>query len=91
MVCTNGGAAGAPIHHLTITGNRAVGETLSTYMWEPRNHDIVFSNNTSNLAAAGPVVVIQHADNVTVTNNTQPLRSGSFTNFQDSTSVTYTP
>ena len=52
---------------------------------------VVFSNNTSNLAAAGPVVVIQHADNVTVTNNTQPLRSGSFTNFQDSTSVTYTP
>jgi hypothetical protein len=90
MVCTNGGAAGASIHHITITGNRARGETLSTYMWEHRNHDIVFSGNTSNVAARGPVVVIQNADRVRVANNTQPMLSGSFANFQGSTAVTYT-
>jgi len=89
LVCTNGGAAGAPIHHITITRNRVTGGTLSTYMWEPRNRDIVFTDNVSTVAADGPVVVIQHADRVTVTGNTQPMRSGRFGHFAGSTQVVY--
>jgi hypothetical protein len=91
LVCTNGGARGAAINHVTITRNRVTGGTLSTFMWEPRNADIVFTDNVSTVAADGPVVVIQHADRVTVTGNTQPMRSGRFADFTDSTSVNYVP
>ena len=89
LVCTNGGADGAPIHHVTITRNRVTGGTLSTFMWEPRNKDIVFTDNVSTVRAAGPVVVIRNADRVRVTGNVQPMRSGKFADFAGSTSVTY--
>jgi hypothetical protein len=89
LVCTNGGARGAAIHHVTITRNRVTGGTLSTFMWEPRNADIVFTDNVSTVAAAGPVVVIRHADRVKVTGNIQPMRSGRFADFSGSTQVTY--
>jgi hypothetical protein len=89
MVCTNGGAAGAAIDHITITGNRVTGGTLGTFMWEPRNKDIVFTDNVSTVRASGPVVVIRYADRVTVTGNIQPMRSGRFAEFGGSTQVTY--
>jgi hypothetical protein len=91
MVCTNGGAAGAAIDHITITRNRVTERTIATFMWEPRNTDIVFTDNVSTVPADGPVVVIRHADRVTVTGNTQPMRSGNFADFTDSTAVTYSP
>jgi hypothetical protein len=91
MVCTNGGADGAPIHHITITRNRVTGGTMRTFMWEPRNTDIVFTDNVSTVAADGPVVVIRNADRVTVSGNVQPMRSGRFADFAGSTAVTYVP
>jgi hypothetical protein len=91
MVCTNGGADGAPIHHITITRNRVTGGTMRTFMWEPRNTDIVFTDNVSTVPADGPVVVIRNADRVTVTGNVQPMRSGKFADFSGSTAVTYVP
>jgi hypothetical protein len=61
---------------------------LSTWIGKPaRQTSVVFTNNTTTKAGAGPVLIFEHVDGLTVTGNTQPLTSGSLTYVYDSTNV----
>jgi hypothetical protein len=92
LVDTNGGAAGAAIHDLTISGNTVTGGTLNARIQYSRTSNIVFTNNTSNVAGQGPVVAaFDNSDGVTVSGNVQPLQSGVFAWFRNDTGVSYQP
>ena len=93
------GAAGSTTHDVTVTGNTVIGNPhagydgralgLNTTVQLARRANIVFTNNTSTTAAAGPVLAFSYVDGVTVTGNTQPLSRGSLAQFIDCTGVDY--
>ena len=93
------GAAGSTVHDVTVSGNTVSGNPhegydgsprgLNTYVTTARQQNIAFTNNTSTMAAAGPVLYFANVDGVTVTGNTQPLLSGSQVKFSNCTSVVY--
>jgi hypothetical protein len=85
-----GGTTGTNVHDITITGNTVTGGTLRTDISVARRKNIVFTNNTSSVAASGPVLTFAHVDGLVVTGNVQPLKSGSSASFSDCTGVTYT-
>ncbi|MGO9179914.1 MAG: hypothetical protein ACLQHS_11750 [Candidatus Limnocylindrales bacterium] len=72
---------------MTISGNTITGDLLDTYVNVARRQDIVFTNTTSTVAVAGPVLNFANIDGLTVTGNVQPLRSGSLSSITDSTGV----
>lgn len=91
FVAINGTVQGADIHDLTVTGNRVTGSAMGMRIGVPGVKNVVFSGNISLVKAVGPVVRLDQVTNVTVTNNDQPMASGSFAKFTNCTNVTYTP
>ena len=101
VACANNNAgAGAVIQGITITGNSVSQGAptsantpnaggLSTWIGKSRTSNVTFTNNTTTKAGNGPVLIFQYVDGLTVTGNTQPLRSGPLASITDSTSVTY--
>ena len=83
------GADGSVVDGVTVSGNRVTGSSLATDVTLARRQDIVFTNNTSTVAADGPVLKFAHVDGLTVSGNSQPLRSGSLAAIVDSTNVSY--
>jgi hypothetical protein len=83
------GAAGSVVDGVTVSGNRVTGSSLATDVTLARRQDIVFTNNTSTVAADGPVLKFAHVDGLTVSGNSQPLHSGSLAAIVDSTNVSY--
>jgi len=83
------GAAGSVVSGVTVSGNTVTGGSLLTIIGLARRANIVFTNNTSTVPAAGPVLRFTHIDGLTVTGNVQPLTSGVLASITDSTGVTY--
>jgi hypothetical protein len=84
--------ANGTVRNIRVEGNRVTGGTLRSYAGINRSSDVVFRNNTSTVTAQNdPVVDFRYVDGLTVTGNTQPLRSGNFAAIRDSTNVTYNP
>jgi len=83
------GAAGSAVGDVTVSGNTATGTPLDTIVDVARRRNIVFTNNTSAVAVAGPVLYLAHIDGLTVTGNVQPLTSGVLASITDCTGVTY--
>ena len=93
------GAAGSTVHDVTVTGNTVTGTPhagyddtargLNAIVKTARQANITFTNNTSTIAAAGPVLYFANVDGVTVTGNTEPLSSGSLAGFANCTGVAY--
>jgi hypothetical protein len=82
------GAAGSVVEGVTVSGNVVTGSSLRTDVTVARRRDIVFTNNTSNVAVAGPVLTFDQVDGLTVTGNVQPLTTGVLASITDSTGVT---
>jgi len=99
VACANNDyGPGAVVRGITITGNHVSGGApssantpnaggLATWFGKRRTADITFTNNTTTKAGAGPVLIFEHVDGLTVTGNTQPLTSGSLVSIRDSTDV----
>ena len=99
VACANNNVGiGAVIRGITITGNSvsagAPNSTntnnaggLATWIGKNRTSDITFSNNTTSKAGAGPVLIFEHVDGLTVSGNSQPLTSGVVTRIRDSTGI----
>ena len=99
VACANDNSGpGAVIRGLTITGNHVSQGApnsantpnaggLKTWIGKTRTSNVTFANNTTTKAGAGPVLVFEHVDGLTVTGNAQPLTSGSLTYVSDSTNV----
>ncbi len=85
------GAAGSVVSGVTVSGNTVTGRSLLTAFPIARRQNVVFTNNRSSVAAAGPVLRFAHVDGLTISGNVQPLSSGSLASISDSTGVTYTP
>jgi hypothetical protein len=85
------GAVGSVVDGVTISGNTVTGDSLLTAIRLSRRQNITFTNNTSKVAAYGPVLMFAHIDGLTVTGNVQPLTSGSLASITDCTGVTYVP
>jgi Right handed beta helix region len=83
------GAVGSIVRNVVVSGNTISGSPLDTYVTIARRTNIVFTNNTSSVAAAGPVLIFAHVDGLTVTGNVQPLKTGSLASITDSTNVVY--
>jgi hypothetical protein len=83
------GVDGSVVSNVTVSGNTITGSPLTTYVTIDRRQNIVFTNNVSSVAAAGPVLDFAHIDGLTVTGNVQPLKSGVLARILDSTGVTY--
>lgn len=84
------GASGSVIDGVTVSRNTVTGKSmLVNVTLTTRRKNIVVTDNTSRVAAAGPVLRFAHVDGLTVTGNVQPLSSGSLASIVDSTRVTY--
>jgi hypothetical protein len=83
------GVEGSVVSGVTVHGNTITGSPLTSYVNIARRTNIVFTDNTSLVAAPGPVLTFAHVDGLTLTGNVQPLRSGAFASITDSTAVTY--
>jgi hypothetical protein len=92
------GLPGTVVDGITISGNAVAGNPhgylggsygLNTRIDSPRRSNIVFTDNTSTVPAAGPVLRFAHVDGLTIAGNTQPLTSGVLASITDSTGVTY--
>ena len=83
------GAVGSVVNGVTVSGNTVTGKSLNTIIDLARRQNIVFTNNSSLVAAGGPVLHFAHIDGLTVTANVQPLSSGVLASITDSTNVTY--
>jgi hypothetical protein len=80
----------SPVSDITVDDNDVAGNPAGRYDGSPRalhaniDHSqlsgIVFTNNRTALAAAGPVLVCGSGYHATQSGNVQPLTSGSFTN-----------
>jgi len=97
--CANNNVGiGAVVQNLTITGNvvsqgpssggaSANAGGLSTWIGKSRTSGVTFTKNKTTNAGAGPVLIFEHVDGLTVAGNTQPVTSGSPTYISDSTAV----
>jgi hypothetical protein len=83
------GAVGSVVNGITASGNTVTGKSMLTVINLARRQSVVFTNNRSTVAAAGPVLRFAHIDGLTVTGNSQPLSSGSLASISDCTGVTY--
>jgi hypothetical protein len=82
------GAAGSAVEGVTVSGNIVTEGTLRADVTVARRRDVVFTNNTSNVAIAGPVLTMAHVDGLTLTGNVQPLTTGVLASITDCTGVT---
>jgi hypothetical protein len=99
FLLASNGAAGTAAHDVTVTGNTVTGNPrsgydgsprgLNTYVTTARQRNIKVTDNTSTLAARGPVLYFAGVDGVTVTGNRQPLVSGSQALFSNCTGVVH--
>lgn len=99
VACANDNyGPGAVVRNITITGNHVSQGApssantpnaggLATWFGKTRTANIVFTNNTTTKAGAGPVLRFEHVDGLTVSGNTQPLTSGTLLSISDSTNV----
>lgn len=86
------GNPGTDVQSLTVSGNTVTGKSLGTIIdLEDRRSNVVFTNNKSLVATAGPVLRLAYIDGLTVTGNVQPLTSGTLAQISDSTGVVYEP
>ena len=88
----DGGFTGSTINNITVSGNTVTGKSLRTVFnngGTTRNSGVVFTNNSSTVAASGPVLIFAYIDGLTVTGNQQPLTSGSLASITNSTGVIY--
>lgn len=88
----DGSHTGAAIHDVTVSANVVAGGSLLAIVnngGTTRNQNIVFTNNSSNMTAGGPVLNFAHVDGLTVTGNVQPLSSGALLSITDSTNVVH--
>ena len=97
-VSVDGGARGADIRRVTVSGNTTTGTALDLHIDNKGGtngtvgalmHDIAVTNNRSAVAASGPRLYFAHIDGLTVTGNVQPLSSGTLASITASTAVTY--
>ena len=89
----------SPLDRLVVTGNVVSGVASSGFDGSPRAlhakfvspaTNVVFKNNTTNRAVAGPgVLFFKYIDGVTVTGNEQPLLSSTLAAFVNCTGVVY--
>ena len=99
FLLASNGAAGTAAHDVTVTGNTVTGNPrsgydgsprgLNTYVTTPRQRNIRVTDNTTTMAARGPVLYFAGVDGVTVTGNRQPLVSGSQALFSNCTGVVH--
>jgi hypothetical protein len=82
------GAAGSAVEGVTVSGNIVTESTLRADVTVARRQDVVFTNNTSTVAVAGPVLTMAHVDGLTLTGNVQPLTTGVLASITDCTGVT---
>jgi len=82
------GAVGSSVSDVLVSGNTVTGASLDSYVNATRRQTIIFTNNTSAVPAAGPVLEFAHVDGLTVTGNVQPLTSGVLASITDCTGVT---
>ena len=86
------------VRNITVTGNTVVGGTAGYHsialglnsksvIPSPRVQNIVFRDNSTTHAVAGPAFVWQHVDGIDYRGNTQPLSSGSLASVTDCTGV----
>jgi hypothetical protein len=80
---------GAPINSPNNTS--AKGGLASYVERGNRLSNIVFSGNTTTKSGVGAVLYFRRVDGLTVTNNVQPVTSGSLASIYESTAVTYQP
>jgi hypothetical protein len=86
------GARGSVVRGITISGNTVIKDSLLTAIeLSSRRKNIRIRNNTSRVAAHGPVLRLAHIDGLTIRGNSQPLRSGRLARIQNSTDVIYRP
>lgn len=83
------GASGSTVDGVTVSGNSVTGGTLLTVVDLPRRTNIVFTNNSSTVAAPGPVLRFANIDGLTIAGNSQPLISGELAVITNCTGVTY--
>ena len=84
------GAVGSHINAVTVSRNTVTGKSLAVHVYlATRRTNIVVTDNTSRVTAAGPVMRFAHVDGLTVTGNVQPLSSGVLASITDCTGVTY--
>jgi hypothetical protein len=81
------GEPGSEVRDVTISGNVVARSSLLTIIITRRRENIVIAANTSLVAAEGPVFRIAHVDGLTISDNVQPLRSGSLLSIRDSSGV----
>jgi hypothetical protein len=81
------GAPGSEVRGVTVSDNVVARSSLLTIIITRRREDIVVTGNTSLVAAEGPIFRFAHVDGLTVTDNVQPLTSGSLFQIRDSTGV----
>jgi hypothetical protein len=99
FLLASNGAAGATVNNISVTGNTVTGNPhqgydgsprgLNTYVTTARQGSFTVSNNTTTMAATGPVIYFANVDGVTVQGNTQPLTRGSVAGFTNCTGVVY--
>jgi hypothetical protein len=82
------GAPDSTVEDVTVDGNVVTRGSLRSDVTVGRRRDIVFTNNVSSVAVAGPVLSMAHVDGLTVTGNVQPLTTGELARITDSTAVT---
>jgi hypothetical protein len=100
VACANNDyGPGAVVGGITITGNtvkQGAPNSATTpnagglFSWfgKTRTANVVFADNVTSWAGAGPVLRFEHVDGLTVTGNSQPVTSGPVVSVSDSTSVT---
>jgi hypothetical protein len=81
------GAPGSAVEGVTVSANVVTGGSLGADVTVSRRRDIVFTNNTSKVAVAGPVLTFAHVDGLILTGNVQPLTTGVLASVLDCTRV----
>ena len=66
---------GSAVSDVTVSGKTITGDPLDTDVAATRRRNLVFTNNTSAVPAAGPVLRFAQIDGLTITGNVQPLTS----------------
>ncbi len=88
----DGSHTGASISNVTVSGNSIRSKSLLSYVDNgntARNRSISFVDNTSAVAANGPVLNFSYVDGLTVTGNVQTVLSGSLASFTSCTKVVF--
>jgi hypothetical protein len=102
LLGAGGPDTGAIVRDVTVTGNtvegnpggydgKVLGVTIQVKGDRGPREDFTITNNVAKNPANGPVMNFRETHGVTVTGNTQPLKSGELATFSGSTDVIYEP